>query len=153
MTDGNKPFPANKPLQAFTPFIGSWHTTGSHPMIPGELHGVTTFEWHEAGAFVIVRSTIDGDTGVPDGLAIIGADETNGTYTMLYYDERGVSRIMQVSLQNNVLKWWRDAPEFAQRYSMTVSADGHTIVGKGEMRKDPAADWEPDLDLTYTRAS
>lgn len=71
---------------------------------------------------------------------------------MIYYDVRGVSRNFQARIENGVLKWWRDAdaPGFSQRYSLTFSDDGQTMVGKGEICKDGLG-WEKDLDLTYKR--
>ena len=69
---------------------------------------------------------------------------------MLYFDERKVSRKYDVSFQNNILKWWRNSPEFSQRYTWTLADDGNTIIGKGELSKDGTT-WEKDLDLTYTR--
>ena len=69
---------------------------------------------------------------------------------MLYFDERGVSRRYEVSLLDNVWKWWRNAPEFSQRFAGTIAADGRTIVSSGELSRD-GAPWEPDLALTYTR--
>jgi hypothetical protein len=50
----------------------------------------------------------------------------------------------------NVLKWWRNAPDFSQRFTGTIVDDGRTMIGKGELSKDGKA-WEKDLDLTYTR--
>ena len=70
---------------------------------------------------------------------------------MLYFDERGVSRRYEARLRDGVWEWWRDAPGFAQRFTGTIAADGRTIVGRGEMARD-GAPWEPDLQLTYTRA-
>ena len=69
---------------------------------------------------------------------------------MLSFDERGVSRKSDLSFENNVLKWWRNAPEISQRYTWTIVDDGDTIIVKGEMSKDGLS-WEKDLDLTYTR--
>jgi hypothetical protein len=69
---------------------------------------------------------------------------------MLYFDERTVSRKYEVALHGNVLHWWRNAPGFSQRYTATVSEDGRTIVGKGELSKDGTT-WEGDLELTYSR--
>lgn len=69
---------------------------------------------------------------------------------MLYFDDRGVSRKYDVSLGDNVLKWWRDDPAFSQRFSGTIADDGATIVGNGEMSKGGAR-WEKDLELTYAR--
>jgi hypothetical protein len=69
---------------------------------------------------------------------------------MLYFDERGVSRRYEVSLEGNVWKWWRNAPGLSQRFTGVITADGRTIVSNGELSRDGAR-WEPDLALTYTR--
>lgn len=86
----------------------------------------------------------------PTGIAIFGSDDSDNKYSMLYFDERGVSRKYMATLKNNVWKWWRDDPEFSQRFTGTIINDGNTIIGKGEMSKNSAA-WEGDLELTYTR--
>jgi hypothetical protein len=57
---------------------------------------------------------------------------------------------MRGCVQGSVLRWWRDGPEFSQRYTFTFSDDGDTITSQGEMSKD-GVEWEPDLNLTYTR--
>jgi len=69
---------------------------------------------------------------------------------MIYFDERGVSRHYEVSMDAGVMHWWRDAPGFRQRYTLTMSADGDTLHGRGELARDEDA-WGPDLELTYTR--
>ncbi len=61
-----------------------------------------------------------------------------------------MSRRYEVSLRDNVLRWWRDAPDFSQRFTGRIASDGRTIVGRGELSRDGAS-WEPDLALTYTR--
>ena len=88
--------------------------------------------------------------GFPTGIAIFGSDDATGEYFMMYFDERKVSRKYEVSFQDGVLKWWRNAPGFFQRYEGRIADGGNTIVGKGELSKDGVA-WEKDLDLTYTR--
>jgi len=66
-------------------------------MIPDTtLHGHTSFEWIEGGAFLIMHSEID-EPGVPSGVAIFGGDDSVEGYSMLYFDERGVSRIYEAS--------------------------------------------------------
>ena len=70
---------------------------------------------------------------------------------MLYFDERGVSRRYEVAVRDNVLKWWRNAPGFSQRFTCTLAADGRTMLGEGELSRDGSS-WERDLALTYTRA-
>ncbi len=86
----------------------------------------------------------------PDGVAIFGSDDSLKEYFMLYFDERGVSRKQDVSIKDNILKWWRNAPGFSQRYSFTFKDNGDTIISKGEISKDDTT-WEKDLELTYTR--
>jgi hypothetical protein len=49
-----------------------------------------------------------------------------------------------------VLRWWRDAPDFRQRYSLTVAPDGRSMASSGELCRDGST-WEQDLALTYTR--
>lgn len=145
--------PAAKPNTALTPFgvlIGTWSAVGTHGSSPDTtLHGHTSFEWLEGGAFLIMHADID-DPRFPAGIAIFGSDDSRAEYFMLYFDERGVSRKYDLSFTNNVLTWWRNAPEFSQRYTLTLVDDGNTIRGKGELSKDGLS-WEKDLDLTYTR--
>ena len=145
--------PAAKPNPALKPFgvlIGTWSTVGTHGSLPGMTqHGQTSFEWLEGGAFLIMHADIN-DPRFPTGVAIFGSDDARGEYYMLSFDERGVSRKYDVSFENNVLTWWRDAPGFAQRYTWTLGDNGTTIIGKGELSKDGLS-WEKDLDLTDTR--
>jgi hypothetical protein len=139
----------NEALKPFDVFIGTWKTVGTHPALPGiTLHGRTSFEWLEGGAFLIMYSEID-EPGVPSGIAIVGSDKTNGEFSMLYFDERGVSRRLEVKLHDGVMTWSRNAPEFSQRVTLAVSSDGRTMTARAEMSKN--GPWEPDLELTYTR--
>ncbi len=141
---------SNPALEPFRVLIGNWNTTGTHGLLPDTiLHGRTSFEWLENGAFLIMRSEID-DHRFPQGIAIFGSDNSQGEYYMLMFDERGVSRMQEVSLRDNIWKWWRNAPGFSQRYEGMISEDGNTIIGKGELSKDGVS-WEQDLNLTYTR--
>jgi hypothetical protein len=138
-----KPNPALEPLGKF---LGQWRSQGSHGEMPGTtLRGHTSFEWLEGGAFILIKGHIDHPL-FPDGISILGSDDA----WMLYFDERGVSRQHEASLEGSVLKWWRNAPGFQQRYSLVLSADGNTITGKGELSTDGQT-WQQDLDLTYSR--
>jgi hypothetical protein len=144
---------AAKPNAALSPLsvlVGTWSTIGTHPLVPATtFHGRTSFAWIEGGAFLMMHSQID-EPEIPSGIAIFGTDDTTGESSMLYFDERGVSRRYEVSLRDNVWKWWRNAPGFSQRFTGTIAADGRTIVSRGELSRD-GANWEPDLALTYTR--
>ena len=142
-----KPNPALRPLSVL---VGTWKTIGTHPLVPGTtFHGRTSFAWIEGGAFLIMHSQID-EPEIPSGIAVFGRDDTTGECSMLYFDERGVSRRYEVSLEGKIWKWWRNAPGFSQRLAAVIAADGRTIVSRGELSRDGAS-WEPDLELTYTR--
>jgi hypothetical protein len=147
----NEAAKSNPALAALSVLVGTWNTTGTHPLVPGTtFHGRTSFAWIEGGAFLIMHSQID-EPEIPSGIAIFGSDDTTGECSMLYFDERGVSRRYEVSVRDNVRKWWRNASGFSQRFAGVIAADGRTIVSRGEMSRDGAS-WEPDLALTYTRA-
>ena len=139
----------NPALKPFDVLVGEWKTVGTHPLVQGTLHGHASFNWIEGGAFLAWHSEIKKE-GFPKGVAIFGSDDVTGDYFMLYFDDRKVSRKYEVSFQDNVLKWWRNAPGFSQRYTWTITDKGDTIIGTGELSKDGKT-WEKDLDLTYTR--
>ncbi|QXC62239.1 hypothetical protein KSP35_05375 [Aquihabitans sp. G128] len=142
-----RPNPALAPL---APLLGAWRTTGTHPLVPGvTFHGRTSFEWHEGGAFLLMRSEID-EPQVPDGLAIIGSDDAAGTFTMIYFDERDISRRYDVEVADGEVSWHRDEAGFAQRMVLTIGADGTSLEAQGTMSRD-GAPWEDDLRLSYQR--
>jgi len=141
------PNPALEPLSVL---VGEWETVGRHPGLGDvTLHGHAYLEWLEGGAFLMMHSDID-EAGIPSAVGVIGSDGTRGEYFMLYFDERGVSRKLDMNFKDNVWSWSRTAPEFSQRFTGTIAPDGNTIVGKGEILKE-GAKWEKDLDLTYRR--
>lgn len=120
-------------------------------MLPGRaLHGRTTFEWIEAGAFLLARSHIEAPE-VPDGVAIFGTDDGRpGAGRMLYFDVRNVSREYTWTLAGNVWTWSRTDPALSQRMTFAISDDRRSITCSGEMSRN-GGDWEPDLQLVYTR--
>jgi len=137
----------NPALGSLNFLIGEWRTTGSHPLVPGkELPGRTSFAWHEGGAFLIMRSQVD-EPRFPDGIAIIGSDDA-GTFAMSYFDERGKSRLLDVTVGDRTLTWRHDNPEFAQ--CLTITADGDWLVSTGRMSQNGGR-WEDDLSQTFER--
>jgi hypothetical protein len=147
ISEAAKPNPALEPLSIL---IGEWKTVGKHPFMPGKvLHGNTSFKWLEGGAFMVMHSSIEQEE-FPAGIAIFGSDGSSEEFSMIYYDERKVSRKYTSTLKDHVWKWWRNDPEFSQRVTCKIADDGNTIVSKGEMSKN-GKPWEKDLELTYTR--
>jgi hypothetical protein len=142
-----RPNPALGPL---APLLGEWRTTATHPLVPGTtFHGRTSFAWHEGGAFVVMRSEID-EPEVPSAVAVIGSDDAAGTLTMLYSDERAVSRRYTVEVGDGEVSWHRDEAGFAQRMVLTLAADGSRLDARGTMSRD-GGPWEDDLQLAYER--
>lgn len=140
----------NPALKAFDALIGEWKTASTHPAVPNKvLAGTSSFEWIEGGAFLRWYLEVD-EKGFPAGMAILGSDDATGEYFMLFFDERKVSRKYEVSVNDNVLKWWRNVPGFSQRYSWTITDNGNTIIGKGELCEDGVT-WGKDLDQLFTR--
>jgi hypothetical protein len=145
---GAKALKPNPALKLFAPLVGEWRTTGSHPYFPdAELHGRAVFEWTEGGAFLLMRSEID-HPKFPDGVAIFGSDDEAGAYHQLYFDERGISRMYDVAITDNQIKWWRDDDHFSQRFTMTIEKD--RLTTSGEMSRD-GGEWEKDLSLIYEK--
>lgn len=139
----------NPALAALGWLIGDWRTTGSHPQMPGQtLRGRMRFEWHEGGAFLAMRSEIDAPE-VPSGVALIGSDDGEERLWMLYFDQRGVSRHMEVTAGDGFIAWRHDFPAFRQTWTLTRGAND-TLVGRGRMAKD-GGKWEDDLSLDYER--
>ena len=139
---------ANGALKPFKFLVGEWRTTGTHPMVPGkQLSGRTSFTWHEGGAFLIVRNEVD-EPDFPDGVAIIGSDEAGERFSMIYFDERGVSRIMAVTVGGETVTWRHDNPDFAQ--SVTITKEGGRLISKGLMSEN-GGKWKDDLSQVFER--
>jgi len=141
----------NARLAAFAQLIGEWNTTGRHPALPGRtLRGHVAFDYIEDGAFVRMRST-SAEPEIPPGVAIFGTDDAEGAGTMIYFDQRGVSRRYAFEIRAGELSFWRDDPAFRQRFTVTVHPDQRRLSGKGTMSRD-GGPWEGDLDVEYERS-
>jgi hypothetical protein len=141
---------ADRMLKALEPLVGQWSIVLRGP--DGELwpgQGQASFMWHESGAHLVQRTTID-VPDVPDSSAIIGCDETNETFSQLYGDERGVRRIYSMTLKDRIWTLEREGDPFPQRFAATISEDGQTIDGAWEKAED-GTNFKLDFHLTYRR--
>ena len=134
-------------LEPFDALIGTWATEATHPLLDAVVPGSITFEWLEGRHFLVQRSHND-DELFPDAISIIGAPEAGDGLVMEYFDSRGVRRTYRVELEDGVLRMWRDDPEFAQRYSATISHDG--FEGQWQLARTPG-DWQDDVRVMYRR--
>jgi hypothetical protein len=134
-------------LEPFELLIGTWATEATHPLFDGVVSGSITYEWLEGGRFVVQRTHNEHEP-FPDAISVIGAPESGDGLVMEYFDSRGVRRTYGISFEDGVLRIWRDAPGFDQRYSATPAPDG--FEGRWQVAETPG-DWKDDLSVTYVR--
>jgi hypothetical protein len=136
-------------LEPFDALIGTWDTEATHPLFDGVVPGSITYEWLEGGHFLVQRSHNDHEL-FPDAICVIGAPETGDGLVMEYFDSRGVRRTYGISLEDGVLRMWRDHPGFEQRFSAKLEHD--VYEGVHQLAEAPG-EWKDDLKVTYRRRS
>jgi hypothetical protein len=134
-------------LEPFDALIGTWATEATHPLFDGVVPGSITIEWLEGGHFLVQRSHNQHEQ-FPDAISVIGAPEAGEGLVMDYFDSRGVRRTYGVSLEHGLLRFWRDDPTFAQRYSASLGQN--SFEGQWQLARTPG-DWQDDLKVTYRR--
>ena len=87
---------------------------------------------------------------MPDSLTVIGADDAGEELSGRYFDSRGVSRLLRMTLRDGIWTVRRDAPGFSQRFTGSFSDDGNSIEVLGELSNDGVT-WERDFTHTYSR--
>ena len=134
-------------LEPFDALIGTWATEATHPLFDAVVGGSVTFEWLDGGHFLVQRSHFDHEL-FPDAISVIGAPEAGDGLVMEYFDSRGVRRTYGVSLDDGVLRMWREQPGFDQRLSATL---GHEpFEGLWHTAETPG-DWKDDVKVIYRR--
>ena len=134
-------------LEPFDALIGTWVTEATHPQLDAVVPGSVTFEWLVGGHFLVQRSHNDHEL-FPDAICVIGAPETGDGLVMEHFDSRGVRRTYGVSLADGVLRIWRDAPGFEQRFSAALGTD--SFEGQWQLARTPE-EWKDDLRVVYRR--
>jgi len=134
-------------LEPFEALVGTWDTEVKHRLVEETVSGEVTFEWLPGGHYLVMRSHVDHDL-FPDGLCVIGAPEDGDGLLMEYFDSRGVRRTYGISLEDGILRMWRDAPGFDQRYEATIAPD--VFEGVFQLAETPG-EWQDDLTMVYRR--
>ncbi len=138
--------------------VGEWSMAARFEHIPnagGDAR--VAFEWLPGEQFLVQRWSIPVPEA-PDGIAIIGLDPSaEDRYLQHYFDSRGVARVYKMTLTKSVWRLWRDDADFSpldfrQRFTGTISGDGHSITGSWEICHDGTT-WEHDFDLSYSKLS
>jgi hypothetical protein len=135
-------------LAPFDALIGTWATEATHPQFDGVVPGSITYEWLEGGHYLIQRSRNEHEL-FPDAISVIGKPEDGDGLVMEYFDSRGVRRTYGISFEDGVLRIWRDAPGFDQRYAARPADE---FEGVFQLAETPG-DWKDDLKVRYRRVS
>ncbi len=143
----------NPALVDLQPLVGHWrmelYNATFLPDPDTRITGSMEIDWIEDGSTLRMRQ---GDSAHPPvAVWIIGRDDSEFEYSVLYADDRGVSRIYRMTLEDAHWLMWRDTPEFSQRFHAQLEADGQTIRGRWEKSTDQGATWEHDFNLDYIR--
>jgi hypothetical protein len=137
----------NPLLEPFDALIGTWSTEATHPLVDDAVPGSVTYEWLEGAHFLIQRSHNDHEL-FPDAICVIGAPEDGDDLVMEYFDSRGVRRTYGVSLDDGVLRIWREQPGFDQRFLATLKPDA--FEGQWQLAR-ATGEWKDDLKVSYCR--
>jgi hypothetical protein len=143
----------NPALADLEPLAGRWrmklYNAAFLPDPETRVSGSIEIDWIEDGSALRIRQ---GDSEHPPAAVwIIGRDEAEAGYSVLYADDRGVSRIYRMSLQDASWRMWRDNSEFSQRFDARLEPDAGAIRGRWEKSSDQGASWEHDFNVDYTR--
>ena len=134
-------------LAPFDVLIGSWSTEAKHRLLDEVVLGSATFEWLEGGHFLVLRSRNDHEL-LPDAISVIGRPESGEGLVMEYFDSRGVRRTYEASLDDAVLRWWRNHPGFDQRAHAKLGPDAFEFAY--QLAETPG-EWRDDMRTTYRR--
>jgi len=144
----------NPSLKHLELLVGDWDMELSNasflPTSSDVIKGHVAFKWVEGGAFLVMYMG-NKPPSTPDAIWLISRDESTTNYTVLYYDNRKVSRVYEMSFSADIWKMWRNSPDFSQRFEGRFSNDGNIITALWEKSGDGAT-WEHDFDVTYTKA-
>ena len=103
----------NPALKSLEILIGEWEmeltNTSFLPNKSDKIKGLSTFEVTENGGFLVERQ---GDIPLPWSRWVMGRDDSEQYYSVLYFDDRSVSRKYEMSFNDDVWKKWRSAPRF-----------------------------------------
>jgi hypothetical protein len=143
----------NPALADLEPLVGRWrmelYNAAFLPEHDARATGSIEIDWIEEGSALRMRQ---GDSENPAAAVwIIGRDDSQPGYWVLYADDRGVSRVYRMSLDDGRWQMWRDTSEFSQRFHAQVDPDARAIRGGWEKSADQGATWEHDFSIDYIR--
>jgi hypothetical protein len=145
---------ANPALSDLSVLVGSWDVelTNAEWLDPGaSLRGRLEVSWLDE-SFLVLRSAMDGEeVPVPVSVSVVGRSEDRDDYTVLYADDRGVSRVYAMTFRDGSWTQTREDPGFHQRFEGRVDGEQRVIEASWSRSHDDGATWLHDFDLVYRR--
>lgn len=141
-------------MQSLDALAGSWQVTLSDAWFlePAgvEVRGSAVGSWI-GEAFLLFTWTMHGDVGPATSRMslVVGRSDPAGTFTALYHDERGTSRVYATTFDGQRWTMLREDPDMSQRFVAEVGPD--RISGRWEASDDHGATWRKDFDLDFDR--
>ncbi|MBP1950242.1 hypothetical protein [Virgibacillus litoralis] len=136
-------------------FFGEWEIEVIHPHFQtNSIYGQTKFDWMEREKFMVQRISIN-QPEFPSSTIVYDYDCITGSYLQHYFDSRGVTRLYNMSFENNYWKLWRETSDFSQldfcqRFVGEINESGDTIQSSWETSHD-GSQWEHDFRLIYRK--
>ena len=140
----------NEAVQQLEGLVGEWKLTMTDawflddPSV--EVEGSATVRWL-GDAFLEVQASLGTDQGTWHW--VIGRSDAREQLVLLYHDERGVSRVFDMTYGDRQWTLERLDPDFHQRFIATTQRD--RIDGRWEASEDAGATWRKDFDLIFER--
>ena len=143
----------NPALADLEPLVGRWrmelYNAAFLPEADSRIAGSVEVDWIEDGCALRMRQ--GKLQGPPAAVWIVGRDDSEPGYSVLYADDRGVSRVYQMTFEGGQWQMGRETREFSQRFEAQLDPDGRAIRGRWEKSADRGDTWEHDFNLDYLR--
>jgi hypothetical protein len=142
----------NPALGALAFLIGDWDMALSNASFLEEgqvASGTLEVRPVEGGRLLVLRQFAEPGAD-PAATWVVGRDSSGPGFTVLYADDRGVSRVYEMYLTETTWSLRRDDPEFSQRFEAAISPDRHRLEGHWQKRI-AGGRWEHDFEVTYSR--
>ena len=147
----------NDALRGLEPLVGTWDVTLTHAWfldsLDTEIHGTATVEWY-ADAFLLLGGEFPGRTQEEGGSAwwmAFARNDPRDTFLALYHDDRGVSRVFDMTSEGDEWTLLRQDPDFHQRLVIRVGND--RVDWRADASDDEGRTWRKDLDYIFIRRS
>src|SRR3954447_15058162 len=108
----------NDAMRRLEPLVGDWDVTMTHAWfldsLDTEIHGTATVEWY-ADAFLLLRGSFPDRSAHERGSAwamVFSHNDPRNAFLGLYSDDRGVSRVFDMTFGDDEWTLLREDPDF-----------------------------------------